>query len=58
MKPLKTVNDILEYKKQIERQKECLEVATAFSSTEKRLLKMCYDDMITICKNTLANQPE
>lgn len=58
MKPLKTIEDVMEYKKQIERQKEILEISPAFSKTERRLMRMCYDDMATICRNMLANQPE
>ena len=58
MMPINTQQQLVEYKKTIERQKEVLEMSTAFSELEKFNLKECYEYQIAICDAKIANQLE
>ena len=58
MKPLNTLQDLYDYKKQVQLQKKALEDSTGISELEKMNLHSCYDYQIGICDAKLTGRKQ
>lgn len=56
MKLLNTLQDLYDYKKQVQLQKKALEDSTGISELEKMNLHSCYDYQIGICDAKLTGR--
>lgn len=49
-------NNLIEYIKRTQRQKEVLQLSMMFDAVEKEQISQCFDDLIQICERRLAKQ--
>lgn len=55
MQTIQTLEQLIEYKKKLERQQDCLSLDTVWSIFEKKQMLQCYNEMIAICEYKINN---
>lgn len=55
MQTIQTLEQLIEYKKKLERQSDCLSLDTLWSIADKNRMLQCYCEMIAICENKIID---